>query len=655
MRGDPTWLAANQAHLVAQVDRVRGVIERTLAGEDPVDETVPDDRAPTTRSGGPASNAKGDEDRFALDEVVEAFDLSSFERDVLLMCAGIELDSQLARLVADAVGARGSAPTFGLAMAALDGAHWSAVTPGGPLRWWRLVRSTGPSVTSTPLWIDERVLHALVGIDDLDRRLEGVVMLGLPIVPLSVRLTTAARQVTVALGDRASATIVQLTGRDAPVRRSVAAASVERAGHLVVVAGRDLPDAADDRLELARLLDREAVLGRGAVLIECTDAGDEATRVIELVRRMVSRPIVSSNEPIRDLRFDGARIELTDPGIDERIAMWRRALGSSAAHHNGGLSAVATQFMLEADAIRVVADGTFVEEETAGEPGDPAATLWEAARIASRPRMDGLAQRIEPAATWDDIVLPGPQLAALHAIAAQVRQRHRVYEEWGFSRKSRRGLGISALFAGSSGTGKTMAAEVIANELRLDLYRIDLATVVSKYIGETEKNLKRLFDAAEGTGAILLFDEADALFGRRSEVRDSHDRYANIEVSYLLQRVETYQGLAILTTNQNQAIDPAFLRRIRFVVHFPFPDAAQREAIWRGIFPTSTPTHELDSQRLAQLSIAGGYIRNVAMAGAFIAADRGEPVGMGDLAEAARMEYAKLERLLTDAELRRWT
>jgi SpoVK/Ycf46/Vps4 family AAA+-type ATPase len=268
--------------------------------------------------------------------------------------------------------------------------------------------------------------------------------------------------------------------------------------------------------------------------------------------------------------------------------------------------------------------------------------------------MEGLAQRIAATTSWSDLVLPEPQVRLLRDIALNVRQRHRVYEEWGFAAKGARGLGISALFAGASGTGKTMAAEVLAGELRLDLYRIDLASVVSKYIGETEKNLKRLFDAAEGSGAILLFDEADALFGKRSEVKDSHDRYANIEISYLLQRMEDYRGLAILTTNLKSALDPAFLRRLRFIVQFPFPDAEQRAAIWRGIFPARTPTTGVDSGRLAQLSVAGGHIRNIALAGAFLAADRGERVGMGHLAEAARAEYTKLERQLSDAETRGW-
>jgi SpoVK/Ycf46/Vps4 family AAA+-type ATPase len=269
--------------------------------------------------------------------------------------------------------------------------------------------------------------------------------------------------------------------------------------------------------------------------------------------------------------------------------------------------------------------------------------------------MDDLAQRIEPAAGWADLVLPDAQVLTLREIAIHVRRRAIVYDEWGFASRGPRGLGISALFAGPSGTGKTMAAEVLAGELRLDLYRIDLSAVVSKYIGETEKNLRRVFDAAEEGGAILLFDEADALFGKRSEVKDSHDRYANIEVSYLLQRMEAYRGLAILTTNQKSALDPSFLRRIRFVTKFPFPDPAQRAEIWRRIFPAETPTNGLDHDQLARLNVAGGNIRNIALGAAFLAAEEQSSVRMEHLLRAARSEYAKLEKPLSETEVGGWT
>jgi SpoVK/Ycf46/Vps4 family AAA+-type ATPase len=205
-----------------------------------------------------------------------------------------------------------------------------------------------------------------------------------------------------------------------------------------------------------------------------------------------------------------------------------------------------------------------------------------------------------------------------------------------------------------SGTGKTMSSEVLAKELQLDLYRIDLSSVVSKYIGETEKNLRRVFDAAESGATILLFDEADALFGKRSDVKDSHDRYANMEVAYLLQRMESYQGLAIMTTNLKDTIDTAFLRRIRFVVKYAFPDASQREEIWKRVFPKDTPREGLDYGKLAKLNVAGGNIRNIALNAAFIAADAEEAVMMKHIKAAAQSEYIKLERALADSEVKGW-
>jgi SpoVK/Ycf46/Vps4 family AAA+-type ATPase len=280
--------------------------------------------------------------------------------------------------------------------------------------------------------------------------------------------------------------------------------------------------------------------------------------------------------------------------------------------------------------------------------------LWDSCRSLARPKLEDLAQRIVPCANWDDLVLPEQQKHVLRQLAAQVRHRMKVYETWGFSARGRRGLGLSALFTGSSGTGKTMAAEVLARDLRLDMYRVDLASVVSKYIGETEKNLKQVFDAAEEGGVLLLFDEADALFGRRGEVSDSRDRYANIEVGYLLQRMEAYQGLAILTTNLKASLDPAFQRRLRFTVNFPFPDATQREAIWRNVFPAATPTSSLDPKKLAQLNVMGGSIRNIALNAAFLAAALDKPVEMSDLMEAARLEVPKMERSLSEAETRGW-
>jgi SpoVK/Ycf46/Vps4 family AAA+-type ATPase len=362
--------------------------------------------------------------------------------------------------------------------------------------------------------------------------------------------------------------------------------------------------------------------------------------------------IVISREPLHSRERPAIRLYVHRPDSAEQRSLWRHSLGPMAQELNGWVEALVAQFDLSPTSIRAASAevlGTRVGD------GRQETALWEACRVQARPRLDDLAQRIEPAAGWGDLVLPGSQRQMLRDIAAQVRQRTRVYELWGFAARSSRGLGISALFAGDSGTGKTMAAEVLADELQLDLYRIDLSSVVSKYIGETERNLRRVFDAAEEGGAILLFDEADALFGKRSEVKDSHDRYANIEVSYLLQRMEAYRGLAILTTNMRSALDNAFLRRIRFAVQFPFPDVVQRAEIWRRIFPPDTPLEGLDVEKLARLNVAGGNIRNIALNAAFLAADAEEPVRMTHLMRAARGEYAKLEKPLTEAEIGSWT
>jgi SpoVK/Ycf46/Vps4 family AAA+-type ATPase len=251
-------------------------------------------------------------------------------------------------------------------------------------------------------------------------------------------------------------------------------------------------------------------------------------------------------------------------------------------------------------------------------------------------------------------VLPPDAMEQLRELAAQVRGRPKVYEVWGFGPRLTRGRGITALFTGPSGTGKTLAAEVLAAELGLDLLRVDLAGVVDKYIGETEKRIRDVFDSCERCGGILFCDEADALFGRRTEVRDSHDRYANIEVDYLLQRMEAYDGVAILATNRRSAIDRAFLRRLRFVIEFPFPDPEYRRRIWQISFPAAAERGELDLAHLARLELSGGNIRTIAINAAFLAAAESEPIGMAHVLRAARREYAKLEKPFGPAELGRY-
>jgi len=282
-----------------------------------------------------------------------------------------------------------------------------------------------------------------------------------------------------------------------------------------------------------------------------------------------------------------------------------------------------------------------------------AADLFAACRALSSPRLGTLAQKIDPKYAWDDIVLPADQLEQLKELCSQANHRHTVYGEWGFDRKLSLGKGLNALFSGPPGTGKTMAAEVIANALQLDLFRIDLSQVVSKYIGETEKNLHQIFLEAQAGHAILFFDEADALFGKRSEVKDAHDRYANIEIGYLLQKMEEYEGVAILATNLRQHIDDAFLRRMNFVVEFPFPDVEYRRRIWQVVFPEAAPlSDKVDFDLLArEIKLAGGNIKNIALRAAFYAAANGGTIATLHLWQAACREYQKLGRTWSSEEL----
>lgn len=656
-----TWHEANQRYLVAALALVRQALERhaarvqgrplPAAGEAPA-------AMEAARRALPAPAA--------LDTLCMAFGLSPFERNVLLLCAGVELDAGFAALCTEVQGAaQHTGPTFGLALAALPEAHWSALSPNAPLRRWRLVElERGEALTQCVLRIDERVLHYLTGVACIDERLAGLVH---PLAPPSAlppsQQALATRIAALWAPARAGTEppLLQLCGEAPAGTHAVAAAACVKLGlRLYVLQAADLPLNPAEREMLARLWEREAALTGSALLLDCEelDAGEAAQPVLSAARRFVESVhgfvAVAGREPLAGISRTLLRLDVERPCPAEQSMLWRSALGPLAGALNGRLEALTQQFSLGAPAIFAACAAVAGVQPASTDAGELFRTLWDTCRAQARPRLDDLAQRITPVATWEDLVLPDRELQVLREIAVHVRQRARVYDEWGFAARSSRGLGISALFAGPSGTGKTMAAEVLANELRLDLYRIDLSQVVSKYIGETEKNLRRVFDAAESGGSILLFDEADALFGKRSEVKDSHDRYANIEVSYLLQRMEAYRGLAILTTNLKSALDPAFLRRIRFVVSFPFPDATQRAEIWRRVFPPGVPREGLEIERLARLNVAGGNIRNIALYAAFLAAEEGTPVCMAHLLRAARVEYAKLEKALTDVEIGGW-
>jgi hypothetical protein len=655
------WNEANQRYLTAALAVVREMLKRHSSQAEERRNARPEQEARQALQAAAAAMPSPS----ALEFLCTTFNLSAFERDLLLLCAGIELDSTFAAACAEAQGDPARAfPTLSLALAALPEAHWTALTPAAPLRRWRMIEvGSGPILTLSALRIDERVLHHLAGVQHLDERLAGLVEpvnFGGELAPshrvLADRIVSLWTQSTTA----AMLPVVQLCGDETADKRAIAVGACAAMGlRVVAIAGQSVPAGANELDGFLRLWGREAVLSSSALLLECDDldSGDAARAAA--ANRLIdglNSPLIISTVGRRSPRRPVVTFEVQKPSADEQRNIWQQSLSAMPLNLNGQVSALVAQFNLSLQKVQAAHAEAMAQApgDAFGTGGDFGQALWDACRMQARPRLDDLAQRIEPAATWDDLVLPELQLRTLREIAVHVRQRMTVYESWGFGAKCARGLGISALFAGVSGTGKTMAAEVLANELRLDLYRIDLSAVVSKYIGETEKNLRRVFDAAEEGGAILLFDEADALFGKRSEVKDSHDRYANIEVSYLLQRMEAYRGLAILTTNLKSALDTAFLRRIRFILHFPFPDAAQRAEIWRRIFPSETPTDNLDHRKLARLNVAGGNIRNIALNAAFIAADAGGPVSMDHLLRAAQGEYTKLEKTLTDAEVGGW-
>jgi hypothetical protein len=367
------------------------------------------------------------------------------------------------------------------------------------------------------------------------------------------------------------------------------------------------------------------------------DAGARPGRDADLTAfatRLSVPVVVRARESLPSLAGYGPLLDIAPPTMGERAAAWQRHLPPDSPADPGALAA---QFALDTATIAAAAAAP-----------DP----WARCRALTRPETGGFAQRVQPQAGWADLVLPEPQTRLLHTIADQVRNRWQVYEEWGFGAKTARGLGLSVLLAGPSGAGKSLTAEVLAKELNLDLYRTDLSAVVSKYIGETEKHLRRLFDAAEAGVWLLFFDEADALFGKRTQVSDAHDRFANIQVDYLLQRMEAYQGLAILSTNMRSAMDDAFLRRLRYVVEYTAPDAGQRRAIWALAIPASVPGADtLDLDRLAELPANGGTIANIAMNAAFLAAACGGRIDMDLVLLAARDEFAKLQLPLRQRDL----
>ncbi|WP_411120826.1 ATP-binding protein [Streptomyces sp. x-19] len=622
---------------------------------------------------GPAATPDGEEDASkpgapspqALDTLTACFGLTPFERAVVLLAAAAELDPTTGARCAAACGDPSRPhPTFSLALAALDAPHWSALTPVAPLRRWRLVELEDETrLTASRLRLDERILHFLAGAPYLDARLHGQLRRTVPPETLPPAHETAARQVAAGwTGARPGAPLrVELVGGDLRTRGEIAAAAARRSGlGLYAMSAADVPSDPAERDRLARLWQREAILLPAALLVEVGELDREQQAAADAFVAGSAVPlVVAGQEPRQTGHPRGARVTVPALSDEEQLGLWSDAFTDLPQVTERHLASLVAQFQLPAHVVRSAAASVHRDLPSSGtvdavDAVDVVELAWRAGLAEARMGLDELGRRIEPRAGWDDLVLADRQLRILQEVVAHVRQRGTVYRDWGFAKSLRSGLGVTALFAGGSGTGKTLAAEVMAKELGLDLFVVDLSQVVSKYIGETEKNLSRVFDAAERGGALLLFDEADALFGKRSEVKDSHDRYANLEVSYLLMRMEAYRGLAVLTTNMKKALDSAFMRRIRFVVDFPFPTERERAEIWRRVLPAEAPTKGVDPALLAQLTVAGGSIRNIALSGAFLAAEEGDRLQMRHMLAAARTEYLKLERSLAPSEVHGW-
>lgn len=620
----------------------------------------------------------------SLPQLTELFGLTQFEEQCLVICLAPELNRKYEKLYAylqdDATCGKPSVDlTLNLhcASEAEKLAARSAFEPHAPLLRFKLLRMTGAGagdqvpLLSRSLKLDDRIVNFLLGYKQMDSRLERIAKIDFPsqsaveMTPDPELCQQANNFVQAYFEDPQSVdrkVVLYLHGPPSADKRLAAEAVCENFGLPLLTAdvaamkAHELPFE-----EAAWLLGREAALQSAVLCLENTDCltAEPDKHLLELNSLIESASSFSrltfmfgsqhwQPQSFRDeCRFLSVAASRPELGICKRF--WEQSLAACERLADGADSAaLAGKFRFGLSQIREA----LTTAENLARWRSPkswqitASDLASACRAQSSPKLGALAQKIEPKHNWGDLVLPQDNLAQLKELCEQARYRHRVYGEWGFDRKLSLGKGLSALFSGPPGTGKTLAAEVIASVLELDLFRIDLSQVVSKYIGETEKNLHQIFLEAQSAHAILFFDEADALFGKRSEVKDAHDRYANIEVGYLLQKMEEHEGVSILATNLSQNIDEAFLRRLHFIIEFPFPGHEYRRQIWQSVFPREAPlAAEVDFDILArEIKLAGGNIKNIALAAAFYAAGDGQVIEMVHLWKAARREHQKLGR-----------
>jgi AAA+ superfamily predicted ATPase len=605
------------------------------------------------------------------------FGLSRFEEQCLVIAAAPELDLRYEKLYAylhDDVSRK--RPSVGLALKLLCDTTERALAaravfdPQAPLFRYRLCRLSDPSADASSLarllTIDDRIVDFVLDRRRPDPHLDKAARLVLPdavspvLVDEDLRARLADFVATLETRSPPRSVIFHLLGPPGTGKRALAEAVCRQAGRRVLVA--DLTKLSSDEPlfeESVWRLGREALLQPAALCLDGFDLlavdpeknGPRLEMVLEAVGHCSEVTFLLGRHSWSPKELDGptfVAVDMRPPGAQAK-RLWEAYLARET-DLAGDVDAgdLAGRFRLGPGSMHQALERAH-DLARWRSPRDTRVTLADvtaACRSVTTPRLSTLARKIVPQYEWNDLVLPSDPLDQLRELCNHARYRHVVLGDWGFGRKQALGKGLSVLFSGPPGTGKTMAAQVIAAELQLDLYQIDLSQVVSKYIGETEKNLGRVFDEADASQAVLFFDEADALFGKRSEVKDAHDRYANIEIGYLLQRMEEYEGIAVLATNLKQNLDEAFVRRLRFIVEFPFPDEEHRRRIWEVTVPAGAPLgDDVDFAVLARdLKLPGGNIRNIALAAAFSAAADGGVIAMAHFRRAARREHQKLGR-----------
>jgi hypothetical protein len=591
-----------------------------------------------------------------LRRLVRSFDLQPLDVELLLVALAPDLDPRFERLYGylhDDVSRRRASIGLALELVGAGGASGAGrarLGVSGPLVAGGLlvVEDTERPFLTRALRVPDRVAGHLVGDDTTDP-----LVAALEVTPSDRDLAGSA---TLERGLRAGARLAYVRERIGTAPLTVAARALARLGPPPVVIDlgrlgpREEADAATAAIREARLRGCGLVAGPVDVLAE---RGPAAVRAFAEAACVTVLHGARGWDPAWS-RAVAFLVEAELPTPAERRDAWHAALDGSASS-DMATAIAALPYRLAPEQVERAAEAGRLTAAAAGRAlavGDVAA----GARSQNAAGLDRLARRIEPRVGWSDLVLPAPVIEQLGELTARARHRDRVLDDWGLGRTSLKGRGVTALFAGDSGTGKTMSAEVIAGSLGLDLYVIDLSTIVDKYIGETEKNLDRVFNEADRVNGVLLFDEADAIFGKRSEVKDARDRYANVEVAYLLQRMEVFDGMAVLTTNLRANVDEAFLRRLDAIVDFPVPDVEDRRRLWERNLSAGVPkADDIDVDFLARrFTLSGGNIRNVAVGAAFRAAAGERPLAMADLVRETAREYRKLGRLCVEAEFGSW-